>query len=237
MEQQITEQELKDIKRIIRLRYLKYISRGLIISLPIIIILFLVSLVFGLILKVLAPISLMLDPSGDPHWMVHILSFILLIGFFYFVGKVLASSAGRRQVTNFENEYLMQIPLYSTVRDLVQQFAGIQKLPFSQVVLVDPFDSGVLMTGFVTEEIHGDIYTVFVPTAPNPTNGNIYHVPASRLHFINVSSETAMRTVVGMGTGSNLLFTDTGFIVQKKPPVPLPESETETSDVIIDTSQ
>ena len=81
-------------------------------------------------------------------------------------------------------------------------------MPFKQVVLVDPFDSGVLMTGFVTEKINEDLYTVFVPTAPNPTNGNIYHVPKTRLHLLTSKADEAMRTVVGMGTGSSCLFDD-----------------------------
>ena len=79
-------------------------------------------------------------------------------------------------------------------------------MPFKQVVLVDPFDSGVLMTGFVAEEIENGLFTVFVPTAPNPTNGNVYHVPASRLKFLDIKAEKAISTVVGMGTGSSCLF-------------------------------
>jgi uncharacterized membrane protein len=62
------------------------------------------------------------------------------------------------------------------------------------------------MTGFVTEEVGNDLYTVFVPTAPNPTNGFVFHIPASRLQFVEVKTESAMRTVVGMGTGSSCLF-------------------------------
>ena len=80
-------------------------------------------------------------------------------------------------------------------------------MPFSQVVLVDAYNTGVLLTGFVTETVSGDIYTVFVPTAPNPMNGNIYHVPASQLRFLDIEPEKAMRSIVGMGTGSSELFT------------------------------
>lgn len=185
----------------------KLVVKGMVVSLPVIIILFIISLLFKLILKVLTPISLILYPvSTEPHWSVHFISLIVLVGFFYLIGRALASPSGQLYLGRFESEYLMQIPLYSTIRDLIQQFAGIQEMPFSKVVLVDPFDSGVLMTGFITEEISKEIYTVFVPTAPNPTNGNIYHVPASRLKFINIKSEAAMRTIVGMGTGSSCLF-------------------------------
>lgn len=79
-------------------------------------------------------------------------------------------------------------------------------MPFSQVVLVDAYNTGVLLTGFITETVSKEIYTVFVPTAPNPMNGNIYHVPASQLRFLDIEPEKAMRSIVGMGTGSTVLF-------------------------------
>lgn len=79
-------------------------------------------------------------------------------------------------------------------------------MPFRQVVLVDAYNTGVLLTGFVTETAAEGIYTVFVPTAPNPMNGNIYHVPVSQLRFLDIEPEKAMRSIVGMGTGSSILF-------------------------------
>ena len=58
------------------------------------------------------------------------------------------------------------------------------------------------MTGFITDQINDTLYTIFVPTAPNPTNGNIYHVPKELITFLDVSTQDAMRTVMGMGTGT-----------------------------------
>jgi uncharacterized membrane protein len=37
-------------------------------------------------------------------------------------------------------------------------------------------------------------------------NGNIYHVPKKQLKFLDIESEKAMKSIVGMGTGSSLLF-------------------------------
>ncbi len=106
----------------------------------------------------------------------------------------------------FEKRYLNHIPLYSSIKETVAQFSGLKKMPFSQVVLVDAYNTGVLLTGFVTETVTDDIYTIFVPTAPNPMNGNIYHVPVKQLKFLDIEPEQAMRSIVGMGTGSTKLF-------------------------------
>ncbi len=116
------------------------------------------------------------------------------------------NAQGQKSFKSFEDKYLLQIPLYSTLRETIAQFSGLKKMPFSQVVLVDAYNTGVLLTGFVTETVTKGIYTVFVPTAPNPMNGNIYHVPASQLKFLDIEPEKAMRSIVGMGTGSSALF-------------------------------
>jgi uncharacterized membrane protein len=186
---------------------IRLLVKGLVISLPLIILLLIVSLVLSLVFGFISPLSKMISPgTEEPHWIYHIFSISLLLGLFYIIGVTAKNKRRKSYFLAFENDYLNQVPLYRTTRELVQQFSGLKKVPFSQVVLDDPIDNGVLMTGFVTEKVTDNIYTVFVPTAPNPTNGNIYHVPKSRLKLISTPSESAMRTVVGMGTGSTCLF-------------------------------
>ena len=186
---------------------LNIIINGLIASLPVLILLLLIQVIFNLILSIIAPISYLITPGSlEPHWIYHVISALLLLGLFYLIGTLYNHHSGNRYIKHFEREYLFQIPLYTTVRDLVNQFTQLKKVPFSQVVLIDPYDNGVLMTGFVTDQVSNDIYTIFVPTAPNPTNGNIFHVPLERIKFVKANSDSALRTIVGMGTGSSCLF-------------------------------
>lgn len=185
----------------------KTLLQGFLVLLPITIILAVISIIFNFIFDILSPISALLDPgSDDPHWIMHIISLVVLILFIFIVGISIQNRMGRRHFRKFEKQYLKRIPLYGAIYDLVYQFAGVKKLPFSQVVMIDPYKTGVLMTGFVTEHINDNLYTVFVPTAPNPTNGNIYHVPKDCITFLKVNPQDAMRTVVGMGTGTSSLL-------------------------------
>lgn len=186
---------------------LRTLLDGALLVLPLAIIIFVMSLIFKFVFNLLVPISALLSAGAEePHWSVNIISLIILLIFLFSVGLAVRHRAGKFYFYYLERNYLSQIPLYSAVRDTIQQFSGLKNMPFSQVVLVDPFKTGVLMTGFVTEEISSDIFTVFVPTAPNPTNGNIYHIPRDCIRFLEVGTEKAMRTVVGMGTGSSCLF-------------------------------
>lgn len=177
--------------------------QGFIILLPFSIILLLLSFVFNFIFKIVSPISSILDPKNDdPHWSINFLSLGILVVFIFIIGAVIKIRLGKIYFSIFERKYLSKVPLYSMIQQTVLQFVGLKKLPFSEVVLIDPFQSGTMMTGFITDRINDDLITVFVPTAPNPANGNIYHVPKEKLVLLDVSTQDAMKTIMGMGTGT-----------------------------------
>lgn len=187
--------------------FIKTLMNGLLLVLPMIIILFLLSLIFKFVFNLVAPISSILDKNAESHALIiNVLALLILVALIFIIGLIMRNARGKRSFKKFEVNYLLHIPLYSTLQETIAQFAGLKKMPFSQVVLVDPYNTGVLMTGFVTEIVSKDLYTVFVPTAPNPMNGNIYHVPTSQLKFLDLEPEKAMRSVIGMGTGSSILF-------------------------------
>jgi uncharacterized membrane protein len=187
--------------------FFRTFMNGLFMVLPTIIILFLLSLIFKFIFNLVAPISSLLDKNSESHtFFINFMAFLILLALIFIIGLILRDRRSIKSFKKFEDFYLLQVPLYSTLKETVAQFSGRKKTPFSQVVLVDPYNTGVLLTGFVTETVSVDLYTVFVPTAPNPMNGNIYHVPASQLRFLDIEPEKAMRSIIGMGTGSSVLF-------------------------------
>lgn len=189
--------------------------QGFLILLPLTIVLILVSFAFNFVFSLVAPISSILDPGTDkPHWLINFLSIGILIVFIFIIGALIRNKVGKKYFSRFEEKYLTKVPLYSLIHQTVYQFVGLKKLPFSEVVLIDPFNSGTMMTGFITDQINENLYTVFVPTAPNPTNGNIYHVPKKSITFLSVNTQDAMRTIMGMGTGTcDLLSTFDGDLV------------------------
>jgi uncharacterized membrane protein len=172
----------------------------------------LVSLIFQLLTKFLSPLIAVITPLFNiPQFFSTIFAMVLLILMFFAIGVVVRRSHGKELIRKVEENYLNGIPLYSSISSIVKHFTGLESMPFSQVVLVDPYGTGTMLTGFVTEQVSETMYTIFVPTAPNPTNGNIYHVPFERLKFLNVSAEEAMKTVVSVGSGSSVLFYDTAI--------------------------
>jgi len=135
-----------------------------------------------------------------------ILILAILIGFFS-IGIFIRTRTGQFFKKELEQKYLMKIPGYKIARETVMQFFGKNRSFFSEVVLVDIYNSGTLMTGFVTDD-HGNYLTVFVPTGPNPTSGLIYHVSKDKVVHTNASVESAMKSIISCGAGSAHLFQD-----------------------------
>ena len=162
--------------------------------------------IFGLIEKYLGPIVELFQTESQffPLLIYVILVAGILVSFF-FMGIIVETRIGRFFTHVLEKKYLMKIPGYRIARETVMQFFGKQKSFFSEVVLVDIFGSGTLMTGFITDD-QGEIMTVFVPTGPNPTSGNIYHVQKDKVLRTTTAVDNGMRSIISCGAGSSEIF-------------------------------
>lgn len=128
-----------------------------------------------------------------------------IIAIFFLLGLFIQTRIGIWVRNYLENNYLIKIPGYKTARDIVSQFFGNKRTFFSHVVLVDVYSNETLMTGFVTDDC-GDYVTVFVPTAPNPTSGFIFHIPRYKVFKSNVPVEVAIKSIISCGSGSAPVF-------------------------------
>ena len=180
---------------------------GAVVLLPIFILIWLVKLILQFAENILQPLSTIIDPNGRlPEFFIDFMALCIIIGICFVVGIAVRTRGGKSIFRHIEVQWLEKLPAYSTIREIVQQFTGAKQAPFKTVVTVDVFNTGTRMTGFVTDKPENGLYTVFVPTAPNPTNGFIFHVAKEQLEFTNAKTEDAMRVVIGMGVGSSQLI-------------------------------
>ncbi|MFK7933591.1 MAG: DUF502 domain-containing protein [Saprospiraceae bacterium] len=188
-------------------RLISTIISGFLSLLPLIAVGLIFIFLLSIVNKIVSPLSLLISNAiNGPIWIIDVFSTIIIAFLFLVTGLLIEDRWCKLKISRFEESYLYQLPFYSSFRDTVRRFSGKEKMPFSQVALVDVYNTGVLSTAFVTDKISEDLYTVFVPTAPNPTNGYIFHVPVEKLQFIDTSPDIAMRSVIAMGTGSRVLF-------------------------------
>ncbi len=177
---------------------------GFLVLLPLAIFAFILKLIIQFVVNIIRPLTELINLE-IPLFLINLMVFTGLIIFCFLIGLFIRTQLGRTSLRYFEVNWLEKLPAYGTIRDIVQQFMGAKQTPFQRVVLVDAFDAGTYMTGFITDE-DDVMYTVFAPTAPNPTNGFVFHVPKDKVIHIDARAEVAIRTVVGLGVGSLVMI-------------------------------
>lgn len=183
---------------------------GLVSILPLVLIIIFFRWIINIIQRYLEPLVNLINT--DSQLMIiafYIIAVIAIIVLFFLLGLFIQTRIGRFFRTVLEEQYLMKIPGYKLARETVMQFFGKQKSFFREVVLVDIFNSGTLMTGFITDDHEdSDFLTVFVPTGPNPTSGNIYHVLKEKTIRTSSTVDKGMKSIISCGAGSSNIFKD-----------------------------
>lgn len=131
-----------------------------------------------------------------------------ILGFCFALGVLVRTRLGNWFHRQLETWLFSWIPGYKLIKETVGQFIGQGKAsPFLGVCLCQPFASEVWMTALVTAEHEDGRLSVYVPNAPLPTTGVIYHLPAVSVRRLpGVSIEQAMRTIMACGAGSESLL-------------------------------
>ena len=181
---------------------------GVVALAPLTLIVLLFRWVINLIGRNLTPLvdKLLQDPDPNPYFKfaLYVITFTAVLLFFFIIGLIVRTRL-KVFLNRVEDRYLVKVPGYKLVKETVQQFFGKNRSFFKEVVLVDIFNSGSLMTGFITDD-QGEIITVFVPTGPNPTSGNIYHLQKDKGIKTGASVDNGMKTILSCGAGSAEIF-------------------------------
>ena len=176
--------------------------------LPLALVILVFRWIIGLIERYLRPIVDLFNTDSELLlFVIYVILVVAIVISFFFIGVIIETRIGRFFTSALEKKYLMKIPGYKIARETVMQFFGKQKSFFSEVVLVDLFNAGTLMTGFITDD-QGEMITVFVPTGPNPTSGNIYQVQNEKVYKTKAAVDHGMRTIISCGAGSSEIFKD-----------------------------
>ncbi len=177
---------------------------GLVVLLPLGLFYLVVSFLFYSISGIAKPLLGLSDAYEAFNYpvLVDLFAFVFLVVLCFLVGLLVSAPGGQRWVDRIERKVLFKLPYYGTLREAVHQLLGNSNMNLFKVVLVDLYGTDTLTTAFLTDETMGDYVTVFVPTGPNPTSGFIYHVKRNQIRHVDVKGEEAMRSIIGVGTGS-----------------------------------
>jgi uncharacterized membrane protein len=132
---------------------------------------------------------------------------VTLLGYVsrYVLGKYFGGLAER---------FILTIPgvsnVYNTVKQIVATFSAQQRQLFSKVVMVQFPRDGVYSLGFLTNKAQGEpqektgleLWTVFIPTTPNPTSGFLILLPKEKIIELDMSVGDGMKMIISGGAVS-----------------------------------
>jgi uncharacterized membrane protein len=135
---------------------------------------------------------------------VIVVTLITLLGYVsrYVLGKYFGGLAER---------FIQTIPgvsgVYNTVKQIVATFSTQNRNLFNKVVLVEFPRRGAYTIGFLTSKTQSEaqarvgqeLWTVFVPTTPNPTGGYLLLIPKDEIVELEMSVGDGMKLVISGG--------------------------------------
>lgn len=176
---------------------------GLVVLLPIGILAAVFMWLFNLVKGIIQPLTDVVMAKSDMRELVAMAVVIaILVASCFVVGVIVRTQVGRFVHGKLEAHVLRIAPGYKLIKETVLQFLGNRPSPFSSVALVRIYGNETLVTAFVTERHANGWYSVFVPTGPNPTSGNIYHLKPEYVQHVDQPVEDVMRSIISCGAGS-----------------------------------
>jgi uncharacterized membrane protein len=190
----------------------RYFITGLLIWVPLVITIWVLSLLVGTLDGILT----LLPPQYRPDaWLgMHIpgLGAILVLAIILITGVVMANYFGR-QLLVFWESLLSHIPVVKSIYSSVKQvsdtlFSGSGEA-FRKVLLVRyphpeawsiAFQTNV--PGEVNAKLDADYVAVFIPTTPSPVNGFYFYVKKSETIELDISVDLALKYIISMGVVS-----------------------------------
>lgn len=180
---------------------------GLVVILPVTIIVAVFSWLYLKVTDLIQPLTnIIIKIVGLKEFIADIVVIAVIVSFCFAIGLSIRTQWGRFVHEKLESKVLKIAPGYNLVKETVLQFLGHKQTPFSRVALVQLFENQTLATAFITDEHDDGLYTVFVPTGPNPTSGQIFHLRKQFVHPINAGIDDTMRSIISCGAGSKRLL-------------------------------
>jgi uncharacterized membrane protein len=191
----------------------RYFITGLLIWVPLAITLWVLNLLVSIMDQTLL---LLPQELRTEQWLgVHIpgLGAVLTVLIVFLTGLLAANIIGQRMVVFWEG-VLARIPVVNSIYNGVKQVSDTLFSPtgqaFRKALLVQypregswtiAFQTGT-PGGDVTNHLHGDFVSVYVPTTPNPTSGFFLMMPRADVIELDMSVDAALKYIISMGVVS-----------------------------------
>jgi uncharacterized membrane protein len=170
---------------------------GLLVVLPVGLVAIVVTKVVDVLRHALTPITEHL--SSHRHFPTAIAALLLVVACFA-AGLVARTRAGRSAGSLFERTLLNHIPGYSMLRSFARRLGDVEDSERFAPAMAEIEDA--LVPAFLVEDHADGRSTVFVPSAPTPTMGQIYIMANERIHLLDAPFLKTAKCVSRWGVGA-----------------------------------
>jgi len=149
-----------------------------------------------------------------PAWpvVIRIGTIIVILCGIFSVGQIAKITLGRNFI-RWAQMLLLKLPIlrivYSTCEQIGETVKTSQGGLFKQVAMFEYPRKGCYAIGFITnfneekfevnEHLNDEVYSIFMPTTPNPTSGFLMFIPKRECVILKMSVAEAMTLIVSGG--------------------------------------
>jgi uncharacterized membrane protein len=203
----------------------RYLIAGLLIWVPVMITVWVLSLLVGIMDQTLLLLPLEWRTEAWLGFHIPGLGFLLTLAVVFATGALATNVIGQRMVTFWEG-VLKRIPVVSSLYTGVKQISDTLFKPggqaFRKALLVEWPSPGTWTIAFLTGQpggdvvnhLRGDYVSIYVPTTPNPTGGYFVMVPRSKVIELDMSVDEALKYIISMGVATPIDPVRVGAIVR-----------------------
>jgi uncharacterized membrane protein len=188
----------------------KYLITGLLIWVPLVITVWVLSVLVGTLDQTLLLLPERWQPRSWLGFNLPGLGVLMTFAVVLLTGMLAANIIGQRLVRYWEG-MLTRIPivksLYSSVKQVSDTLFSSSGEAFRKALLIQYPRQGAWTIAFLTghpggdaaKHLQGDYVSVYVPTTPNPTSGFFLMLPRSDVIELDISVDDALKYIISMG--------------------------------------
>lgn len=184
--------------------YVKLLLDGFLFILPIIFIFLLLRYIFDFILGIISPLIRILPQSetwGESFQ--KLIAVIIMLALVTVCGYISRSRIGTYFAEKLNELVSKVIPGFSIIKEL---FSGKSEEYYSEKKIRPTLafiDDAWLFAFILEDKNDAGLYSVFVPSAPIPTSGNLYLMGEEQIKLLDISVRETVRCITQLGMGSS----------------------------------
>ena len=187
---------MKEIRKFVRTT----IVGGLLFMIPIVVIVILLGKVYNFLKRLITPfVTDIGDVNLGGFTLTAIITVFIILILCFLAGLLAKTSVANRFVRWIETSLLEQLPGYTFLKNMGKASAGLEDQEMK--IVLARVDDGWQIS-FLIEQINDNLYTVFIPGAPSPWSGSIYHLEKDRIKWTDMTQKEALKCIRKLGYGS-----------------------------------